>query len=93
MFARADRAGEQPIQVFVAECDGQAYTGIAPGSLSFNSAEGTTLGPVVDPSRPNEMLVSGAARAPAAGKLDIYRTLAPSRRGKAGCLPGHESPP
>lgn len=92
VFARSDKAGEQPIQLFVAECDGQAYSGIAPWSLSFNSAEGTTLGPVVDPSRPSEMLVSGAARAPTAGKLDIYRTLAPTRRGKVGCLPGHDSP-
>lgn len=87
VFARSDDVQDKPIRLHVAHCDGRAYTGIAPWALSFNTAEGTTLGPVVDVSRPGEILVTGSARSPKAGKLDIYRTLAPASRGKAGCLP------
>jgi len=87
VFARAQNVETQPIRMYVAQCDGKAYSNIAPWSLSFNTAEGATLGPVVDVSKPSEILVSGSARSPKAGKLDIYRTLAPASRGKTGCLP------
>jgi Tol biopolymer transport system component len=87
LFARSQDVDTQPVRLYVAHCDGVSYTDIAPWTLSFNTAEGTTLGPVVDTSKPGEMLVTGSARAPKAGKGDIYRTLTPASRGKAGCLP------
>jgi Tol biopolymer transport system component len=85
LFARSQDVEAQPVRLYVAHCDGQAYSGIAPWTLSFNSAEGSTLGPVVDWSRPSEVLVTGSARAPKAGKGDIYRALAPKTKGKGGC--------
>lgn len=88
VFARSDHLGQQPIRLYVAHCDGTAYADIEPWSLSFNSAEGSTQGPALDPSRPGEILVSGEARAPRAGKLDIYRARVPGSHGKPGCLPG-----
>ena len=87
VFARSDDVENMPIQLQVAHCDGKGYADIAPWTLSFNTADGATLGPVLDVSRPNELLVTGSAPSPKAGKLDIYRVLAPKRHGKAGCLP------
>lgn len=86
VFARSNDAQNQPIRLQIAHCDGKNYTDIAPWTLSFNTAEGMTLGPVVDISKPSEILVTGSARSPKAGKLDIYRTVVPASRGKAGCL-------
>lgn len=86
VFARSEDVESKPIQLQVADCDGKAYADVAPWKLSFNTAEGATLGPVVDVSRPNELLVTGSAPSPRAGKLDIYRALAPASHGKAGCL-------
>ena len=87
VFARSDDVENKPIRLQVAHCDGKAYADIAPWSLSFNSADGFTLGPVLDVSRPKELLVTGSAPSPKAGKLDIYRVLAPTSHGKPGCLP------
>ncbi|WP_454828272.1 TolB family protein [Pseudoxanthomonas wuyuanensis] len=86
VFARSQGVESQPVRLYLAHCDGRTYSDIAPWALSFNSAEGNTLGPVVDASRPGEVLVTGSARAPKAGKLDIYRALAPASHGKPGCL-------
>ena len=85
VFARSDDVENKPIQLQVAHCDGKAYADIAPWALSFNTAEGATLGPVLDVSRPNELLVTGSAPSPKAGGLDIYRVLAPASHGKPGC--------
>ena len=87
VFARSEDVESKPIQLQVAHCDGKAYADIVPWKLSFNTADGATLGPVVDVSRPNELMVSGSAQSPKAGKLDIYRALAPTSHGKPGCLP------
>jgi Tol biopolymer transport system component len=87
VFARSQNVDTQPVRLYVAHCDGKAYSNIAPWALSFNTAEGATLGPVVDVSKPSEILITGSARSPKAGKLDIYRALAPGSRGKTGCLP------
>ena len=87
VFARSDDVENKPIRLQVAHCDGKAYADIAPWKLSFNSADGFTLGPVLDVSRPKELLVTGSAPSPKAGKLDIYRALAPASHGKSGCLP------
>jgi hypothetical protein len=55
-------------------------------ALSFNTPDGWTLGPAIDWNKPNELLVSGAAKAPHAGKLDLYRMAAPRMEGRDGCL-------
>ncbi|MFS8138567.1 MAG: TolB family protein, partial [Thermomonas sp.] len=86
VFARSTDVDSQPIQLYVAQCDGSAYVDAQPLTVSFNSADGATLAPVVDISKPAEMLVSGRAPALHAGKLDIYRIRAPRISGKAGCL-------
>jgi Tol biopolymer transport system component len=86
VFARSDDVGNAPIRLMLAQCDGKAYADAQPLSLSFNTADGNTLGPVVDLSKPAELLVSGSAKAPKAGKLDIYRMRAPAATGQSGCL-------
>lgn len=86
VFARSDDAANAPVRLMLAQCDGSAYADALPLALSFNTAEGTTLGPVVDLSKPTELLLTGAATAPKAGKLDIYRMRAPAVTGKAGCV-------
>jgi Tol biopolymer transport system component len=86
VFARSDDVENAPIRLWLAQCDGHAYAGARPLALSFNSEDGATLGPVVDLSKPGELLVSGVAKAPKAGKLDIYRMRAPAVTGKDGCL-------
>ena len=85
VFARSEDVENKPIRLQVAHCDGKAYADIAPWTLSFNTADGATLGPVQDVSRPNELLLTGSAPSPKAGKLDIYRALAPASHGKPGC--------
>ncbi|MEO6226336.1 MAG: TolB-like protein [Thermomonas sp.] len=85
VFARSTDVESQPIQLFVAQCDGSAYVDAQPLTVSFNSADGATLAPVVDVSKPAEMLVSGRAQSLRAGKLDIYRIRAPRVSGMADC--------
>jgi Tol biopolymer transport system component len=87
VFARSTNVDAAPIRLFVARCDGRAYVDAAPLALSFNTDASWTLGPAIDWNKPNEMLVTGAAKAPHAGKLDIYRMRAPSTGGKDGCVP------
>ncbi|GAB3382174.1 TolB family protein [Lysobacter fragariae] len=85
VFARSANVDEKPIQLFVAQCDGKRYAGASPLTLSFNTADSWTFAPAVDWNKPGELLVSGAAKAPRAGKLDIYRMKAPTATGKPGC--------
>ena len=87
VFARSTDVETHPVQLQLAQCDGTRYVGAKPLPLSFNSPDGWTLGPVIDWNKPGEMLVSGAAKAPRAGKLDIYRMRAPAVTGKTGCVP------
>jgi Tol biopolymer transport system component len=87
VFARSDDVENAPIRLWLAQCDGRAYADAQPLALSFNTGDGATLGPVVDLSKPTELLVSGVAKAPKAGKLDVYRMRAPAVTGKAGCVP------
>ena len=86
VFGRSDNGDEKPIRLFLAQCDGARYAEAVPLPLSFNTAESWTLGPTVDWNKPGELLVSGAATAPHAGKLDIYRMRAPAVTGKPGCI-------
>ncbi|GAB3101917.1 TolB family protein [Lysobacter terrae] len=86
VFTRSANVDEKPMQLFVAQCDGKRYGDAVPLKLSFNTDDAWTLGPAVDWNKPGELLVTGKARAPSAGKLDIYRMKAPAATGKAGCL-------
>ena len=86
VFARSRDVDTAPIQLMLAQCDGRTYVDAQPLALSFNSADGNTLGPGLDLSKPGELLVSGSAKAPKAGKLDIYRLRAPRVTGLDGCL-------
>ncbi|MER2176678.1 MAG: TolB-like protein, partial [Stenotrophomonas maltophilia] len=56
-----------------------------PLTLSFNTADGQTGAPVVDASKPSEMVLAGVARAPRAGGLDLYRIKTPSAPQGQGC--------
>jgi Tol biopolymer transport system component len=78
VFARSSDAATQPIRLQVAHCRDGVYADVAPLTLSFNTEDAHTLGPGIDWSKPNELLVSGIAKAPRAGKLDIYRMRAPT---------------
>jgi Tol biopolymer transport system component len=86
VFTRSANADDKPMQLFVAQCDGQRYTDASPVALSFNTKDGRTLGPSIDWNKPGELLVTGTAKAPRAGKLDIYRMKAPVVTGKPGCV-------
>lgn len=86
VFARSDDVDKAPVQLFLAQCNGTSYQAAHPLALSFNSASSVTLGPMVDLSKPGELLVSGMAHAPRAGQLDIYRLRTPIASGETGCL-------
>ena len=86
VFARSRQVGQAPARLYLAQCEGAAYGEAAPLALSFNSADGTTLGPAVDWNKPGELVVSGSAKAPKAGKLDLYRMKAPAATGRDGCV-------
>ena len=86
VFARSKDAAAPPARLFVAQCDGRRYADAAPLKLSFNTADASTLGPALDWNKPGELLVSGSAKSPKAGKLDLYRMKAPAVTGKPGCV-------
>lgn len=86
VFARSTDVERQPIQLYVAQCNGNTYVDAQPLPVSFNGADSATLAPVIDASKPTEMLVSGRAQSLRAGKLDIYRIRTPRVSGTAGCL-------
>ena len=93
VFARSDDVDQAPIRLLLAQCDGRVYADPRPLDLAFNTADGYTLGPVVDASKPGELLVSGSAQAPRAGRMDIYRMRAPTATGQEGCLPAAATQP
>lgn len=86
VFARSGDVEEGRVRLQLAQCDGKRYADAVPLELSFNTDDGTTLGPVVDWNKPGELLVSGNARSPRAGKSDIYRMKVPDVTGSAGCV-------
>jgi len=85
VFARSDDAASRPTRLFVATCRAKGYADAAPLALAFNTAEGITRAPVIDWHRPVEMLLSGSAPAPKAGRLDVYRVLVPTVKGDGSC--------
>ncbi len=86
VFARSDDIADKPVILLVAQCDGEGYVAAAPLALSFNRADARTLGPVLDWNNPGELLISGSAKAPRAGRLDIYRMRVPAITGSPGCV-------
>ena len=86
VFARSTDVENGPVQLQLAQCDGQRYADAEPLGLSFNTADGRTLGAALDWNKPGELLVSGSAKSPRAGKMDIYRMKAPAVTGRAGCV-------
>ncbi|WP_238382916.1 TolB family protein [Cognatilysobacter segetis] len=85
VFARSDDVASAPVRLFVATCRAGRGPDVAPLALAFNTADGITRAPMVDWNRPVEMLVSGAAPSPKAGRLDVYRVLVPTVKGDARC--------
>lgn len=53
--------------------------------LSFNTADSDTRGALIDANKPGELVVSGKARAPRAGGMDLYRMKAPVVDGDDSC--------
>ncbi|WP_408951924.1 TolB family protein [Lysobacter sp. Hz 25] len=86
VFARSRDVEKLPIRLYVAHCDGARYAQAAPLALSFNTEEAHTLGPAIDWNKPGELLVTGSAKAPRAGKMDLYRMKAPAATGQDGCV-------
>ncbi|HYG06219.1 MAG TPA: TolB-like protein [Stenotrophomonas sp.] len=86
VFARSADAATAPVRLWVAQCRQGRYAEAQPLALSFNDEGGTTLGPALDAHKPGELLVTGTARAPRAGKLDIYRMKAPAVTGDDSCM-------
>lgn len=86
VYAQSKDVENDPVRLMIAQCDGKSYTDPQPWALSFNTEDGSTLGPVVDAGKPAEMLVSGMSKALKAGRMDIYRVRAPTVAGKPGCV-------
>src|SRR5690606_42166466 len=87
VFPRTSAApGGAPAHLHLAGWDGGRNGPAEPLALSFNAADGTTLAPGMDWSKPRELLVTGSARSPRAGGLDIYRMRAPAADGSRDCL-------
>ncbi|EGD10966.1 periplasmic component of the Tol biopolymer transport system [Xanthomonas vesicatoria ATCC 35937] len=74
-----------PSQLLLTACSNGHYAQGQPVPLSFNGPQERTFGAVVDAAKPGELLVTGRARAPRAGQLDIYRMKAPAAEGDASC--------
>ncbi|GGZ67672.1 hypothetical protein GCM10008101_22420 [Lysobacter xinjiangensis] len=85
VFARSQDLASKPVQLLVARCRAGAYVEAAPLALAFNTEDARTLAPMPDWNRPVEMLLSGAAPSPKAGRLDVYRVLVPTVKGDGSC--------
>lgn len=83
VFARASTQGGT--QLWVSQCRQRQWGEAALLTLSFNTAESETRGALIDANKPGELVVSGKARAPRAGGLDLYRMKAPAVDGSDDC--------
>lgn len=83
VFARANAAGGA--QLWLSQCRQGQWSEATLLGLSFNSADGDTRGAVIDANKPGELVVSGKARSPRAGGMDLYRMKAPLVDGDDSC--------
>lgn len=83
LFARSHEGGGT--RVWLSHCSQRHWAPAQLLALSFNTPEGTTRGALVDASKPGELVLSGSARAPRAGGLDLYRMKAPATNGSSNC--------
>ena len=83
VLARAKADGRA--RLWLAHCRAGRYEVQGPLALSFNTEDGTTATPLLDASKPSELLLGGSARSPKAGGMDLYRMRAPVAEGEAGC--------
>ena len=83
VFARANTAGGA--QLWLSQCRQGQWSEATLLGLSFNSADGDTRGAVIDANKPGELVVSGKARSPRAGGMDLYRMRAPLVDGDDSC--------
>ena len=83
VFARANATGGS--QLWLSQCRQGQWGEATLLELSFNSADGDTRGAVLDANKPGELVVSGKARSPRAGGMDLYRMKAPLVDGDDSC--------
>lgn len=83
VFARTNAAGGT--QLWLSQCRQGTWSEATVLGLSFNSADGDTRGAVLDANKPGELVVSGKARSPRAGGMDLYRMKAPVLDGDDSC--------
>ena len=83
VFARANASGGG--QLWLSQCRQGQWGEATLLGLSFNSADGDTRGAVLDANKPGELVVSGKARSPRAGGMDLYRMKAPLVDGDDSC--------
>ncbi len=83
VFARTNAGGGA--QLWVSQCRQGQWGQAALLPLSFNTEDNDTRSAVIDANKPGELVVSGKARAPRAGGLDLYRMKAPAVDGSDDC--------
>lgn len=83
VFARTNAGGGT--QLWLSQCRQGTWSEATVLGLSFNSADGDTRGAVLDANKPGELVVSGKARSPRAGGMDLYRMKAPVLDGDDSC--------
>ncbi len=83
IFARGHADGSA--RLWVSQCRQGTWGEASPLALSFNDGDGHARGALVDASKPGELVLSGRARAPRAGGLDLYRMKTPVVDGSGDC--------
>ena len=74
------------MRLYIAQCDGRDTPTSRRWRCRSTPTTRITFGPALDWNKPGELLVTGTAKAPRAGKLDIYRMKAPAVSGRNGCI-------
>jgi hypothetical protein len=85
VYAAGEPGSKEHSRLWLAQCRDGAYRDPQPLALSFNTGDGRSRGAVADASKPGELLVTGSARSPRAGGLDLYRMKTPLIDGDSSC--------
>ncbi len=83
VFSRA--SGPDHAQLWVSQCRQGRWGDPALLPLSFNHPDGDARAALADASKPGELVLSGRARSPRAGGLDLYRMKTPALDGSDDC--------